>query len=229
MNGKLHDVYHLISLETGKPIPGTGTPWPTIAEYEAHALNTNSGEEAFGVAVWKPPGPTYQAPVGTEEQRASGKIWPGRWIDVTGQVWYSPREGVRWYHTGADLNLNSPTFDSDAHAPIYSIADGDVYAVREYSGWGNVICIRHEECLSRYAHVENIQVREGAAVKQGDHIANIGNAGGYWPYHLHFDIAKLDSRMADYPGDWPGADNTRVLIEYHNPELFLRQKIEETK
>lgn len=167
----------------------------------------------------------YFSPVGTEEERATNQIWPGKWIDANGYCrWYYT--GTHWaWHTGADLNLNEPSFDLDAHAPICSIADGYVYAVRQYSGWDRVICIEHNDVLSRYAHVENLQISEGERVTAGQHIANIGNAGGNFPYHLHFDIAKLDARMRDYPGDWPRDKKERVLTDYLDPKAFLLQQV----
>jgi murein DD-endopeptidase MepM/ murein hydrolase activator NlpD len=170
----------------------------------------------------------YCAPVGTETERRESKIWPGRWVNVGRYaVWYT------WgLHTGNDLNLNYPYFDADAHAPVYSIASGVVYAVRTgVSGWGTVICIRHDECLSRYAHCENIQVREGQDVTMGEHIANIGTGEGRWPYHLHFDCARLDARMARYPLDWPSgrasgrAAETIVRRDYFDPTQFLKERV----
>jgi murein DD-endopeptidase MepM/ murein hydrolase activator NlpD len=167
----------------------------------------------------------FCAPVGTEEERAGGEIWPGVWVDATGYM--------RWYaygwHTGADLNLNSPQWDADRHRPVYAIADGEVYAVRVgVSGWETVICIRHDECLSRYAHCEHIQVNEGQEVKMGQQLAIIGNAGGRYPYHLHFDITNLEARMARYPLDWPGkAQDARERVErdYIDPKIFLRSHV----
>lgn len=166
----------------------------------------------------------YCVPVGTDAERASGDVWPGAWVDATGFcVWYFDK----WWHTGADLNLNAPHFDADRSAPVYAIADGEVYAVRDYDGWGRVLCIKHAECLSRYAHVEDVRVEEGAQVETGQQIARIGNAGGRYPYHLHFDIARVSARMARYPGDWPGADKQRVLSDYLDPLGFLKSRIGE--
>ena len=213
--GLLHDVYYLVDA-AGKPLPGTGTIRPTVADFELFA-----NADAVAVEVWKT-GPLYIPPVGTEEERASGNVWPGDWIDATGYLtWYFDK----WWHTGADLNLNKPAFDADAHAPVYAIGDGIVYAVRKYSGWDNVICVRHEHCLSRYAHGENLQVRRGRLVKQGDYLMDIGNAAGGYPYHLHFDIARLDARMVDYPGDWPGADKERVIRDYYDPKQYLIEAV----
>jgi len=195
--------------------------------FECHHLD--DGTLAFykiQPRVVMPPGlepqQQYCSPVGTDEERASGEIWPGQWVDATGYL--------RWYafgwHTGADLNLNSPHWDADRHRPIYSIADGEVYAVRTgVEGWHTVVCIRHGECLSRYAHCEDIQVREGQQVKMGQFIARIGNAGGRYPFHLHFDVTRLDARMARYPLDWPGkADDAKARVErdYYDPLVFLQ-------
>ncbi len=172
-----------------------------------------------------PVGEGYCAPIGTEEERASGKIWPGEWVSALGYLKY-----YKWgWHEGDDLNLNSPHWDADRHRPVHSIADGTVYAVRTgVSGWGTVVCIRHQECLTRYAHVENILVQEGQQVLKGEHVANIGNAGGIHPYHLHFSIAKLEARMAKYPLDWPGKAGDakeRVARDYYDPEKFLRERV----
>jgi murein DD-endopeptidase MepM/ murein hydrolase activator NlpD len=173
----------------------------------------------------------YCAPVGTEAERRECRSWPGKWVNATKfMIWYA--YGL---HTGNDLNLNSPYFDADAHSPVYAISSGKVYAVRtSVRGWHTVVCIRHEDCLSRYAHVENIQVHEGQAVEMGQQIANIGNAGGRYPYHLHFDIAKPDARMARYPLDWPSnpsrglsvrAAENAVRHDYFDPTQFLKGRV----
>lgn len=198
-----------------------------IGLYEAHELGDGTlALYPFRCGDVKPEETLrYCAPVGTEQERDTGRIWPGKWVDANGYCrWYRPGEAWAW-HTGADLNLNAPEFDADAHAPVVSIADGEVYAVREYPGWGAVVCVRHEGCLSRYAHVEDIQVGEGERVEMGQFIARIGNAGGRFPYHLHFDIARLKARMARYPGDWPGTDKARVLSDYYDPLAFLKERV----
>lgn len=162
--------------------------------------------------------PGYCAPVANNKL----KIWPGRWVDATG---YARYYAYGW-HTGADLNLNAPNWDADKHRPVYSVASGEVYAVRtNVRGWGTVICIIHDECLSRYAHCENIAVRQGETVEMGDYLGNIGNAGGRYPYHLHIDVARLNARMFKYPLDWPGEDKARVTRDYIDPAKFLRGEV----
>lgn len=165
--------------------------------------------------------PGYCSPVGNDKRL----VWPGSWVDATG---YARYYSYGW-HTGADLNLNTPGWDADRHRPVYAIGDGEVYAVRKnVAGWGTVICIYHTDCLSRYAHCENIAVKEGQSVEMGDYLGNIGNAGGRYPYHLHFDIARLTARMMTHPLDWPGkADDAlkRVKRDYIDPAKFLRGEV----
>lgn len=169
----------------------------------------------------------FDAPVGTEEERRGTKLWPGTWFDATGFATYYTAVGAA-YHTGADLNNNSPKWDSDRGAPVYSIARGEViFAERIYnSTWGNVIVIRHAPLpdgrivYSRYAHVEDMRVKKGDKVERGQHIANVGNAFGMLAYHLHFDIVKTDV-LETKPGHWPGLNRAEVIKHYVDPKEFI--------
>lgn len=184
---------------------------------------------ALAESLEKPDEWPYWAPVGTEDERISAVLtgrWPGSWVNVN-PIGNYYRAGRRMaYHTGADLNLNRPVFDSDAHAPVYSIGAGRVEFVRKLSGWGSVVVLRHDHLLSRYGHLENIKAVEGGYVERGAQIGNVGNAGGNYPYHLHFDVAPLHARMGKVPGDWPGLARERVRTDYYDPEQWLKGRLE---
>lgn len=167
----------------------------------------------------------FDWPVGTPEERAAATYdWPGSWIDATGFGTLYGATGKNCYHTGADLNNNKPKFDSDAHAPVYAIADGVVVFAGSLPVWGVVVVVRHpfgnSAVWSRYAHVEALRVKQGDSVAKGQHLANISNAAGRYPYHLHFDIALID--LGASPGDWPGMQRNRLMRDYLNPVAFLR-------
>jgi murein DD-endopeptidase MepM/ murein hydrolase activator NlpD len=154
-------------------------------------------------------------PVGTPQERAKGAVWPGEWIDASpfAQKYGEGEKLSR--HTGADLNLNSPTWNKDRGEPVYAIADGIVrFSVNLRGSWGWVIVIEHKDdagslFYSRYAHVDHIRfqvVPQEKHVTIGSVIAHIGNADGYYGSadHLHFDISHTKV-LADYPGHWPYA------------------------
>ena len=192
---------------------------------QEYKMRIDDDEVVSIVPLFNLPESKYCVPVG--ERWQSQDVWPEGWGSALG--WAMPY----WLgiHTGDDLNWNKPWYDRDRHTPVFAIADGEAYAVRKnVSGWDTVICIRHEECLSRYAHLteETINVVQGWTVKKGQFLGSIGNAKGAYAYHLHFDIAKLDSRMARYPLDWPGKAPDameRVLRDYYSPVEFLKVRV----
>ena len=169
----------------------------------------------------------FDCPVGSIAEREGAKIWPGEWVDATSfATWYTAT-GVGCYHTGVDLNLNSPAWDSDAHSPVYSTADGKVVFAGDMAGWGSVVVVAHPAgtitpaTWSRYGHVEKILVAVGDIVTRGQQLASIGNANGRYPFHLHFDIACID--LGASPGDWPGTDIDRLKRSYFDPKPFIQQ------
>ncbi len=167
----------------------------------------------------------YDAPIGTFEERATDQVWPGHWVDATGYA--ALYRGGTQYHTGADLNLNKPYWDADRHSPVYAAAHGVVTFAGELRGWGNVIVIRHDPLVGtgqvmygRYAHVENVRVTEGQRVVRGEQIANVGDAGGLYPYHLHFDLSPTDI-LESKPWHWPRDDLNAVHTHYVDPRDFI--------
>lgn len=166
---------------------------------------------------------SFSAPIGRQFERDTGIIWPGRWIDATGYLTlYS-----LGYHTGADLNLNYPTFNADAHSDVSATGDGTVTYAQLYStrAWGKLIIIDHgivdgTPLFSRYGHIEDINVAAGQAVVMGQPIAKVGNGEGLFPYHLHFDISVTDV-LKTLPGHWPGQNKALVQQHYVDPKAWL--------
>src|SRR5687767_12206950 len=112
---------------------------------------------------------SFTSPIGSAAERAAGRIWPGKWDDYTGfdKLYALDTRGRnKAYHTGADLNLNYPNYNSDRHAEIYAIGDGIVTYAQRFpnpKAWGKLIIIDHgivdgEPLFSRYGHVENPKV-----------------------------------------------------------------------
>jgi hypothetical protein len=193
-------------------------------------------EIAFSAIRWRsveagpapqPGGPGYDAPVGTVDERASMKVWPGSWFDATGYA--VPYPDNPQIHTGADLNLNVPVYDSDKHAPVYAIGDGVVsFATNVVGSWGWLVVIRHsplpdgKPVYSRYAHLEQVTVKVGDTVSRGQQIAVVGYFAPGKNYHLHFDIS-CTTKLEEQPRNWPGTDKAQVLIHYEDPRKFIAE------
>ena len=99
---------------------------------------------------------------------------------------WHPYEGR---HSGCDIN-------NKEDVQILAVHDGEIYKSFYDQYGGNTIELKFNVIIDdkktyyfvRYRHVQNIQVRAGEKVKQGQVIASIGNTGK-WSFgnHLHFE------------------------------------------
>lgn len=64
------------------------------------------------------------------------------------------------------------------------------------AGYGNYIEISHGQgIVTRYAHLEDINVKFGAKVKKGDVIGTVGSSGGSVAPHVHYEILRDDENV----------------------------------
>lgn len=202
-------------------------------------LTGETGREvAFSPIRWQliedqPPGESladgYDAPVGTAPERASARMWPGNWIDAnTFGHRYPDSANSTAFHTGADLNLNTPRWDADRGTPVVAVAAGLVLFADHLPIWGNLVVIRHDPIerdgnpvWARYAHLDHIVVSTGDRVRRGQQIAVIGKPEPEGaPYHLHFDICT-SGVIGVQPGHWPRLDHNALVDNYTDPLAFL--------
>jgi murein DD-endopeptidase MepM/ murein hydrolase activator NlpD len=76
---------------------------------------------------------------------------------------------------------------------VKSVGDGTViYAGNKFEeDYGNIIMIRHSDGLvSSYAHLQGINVKQGAKVKAGEAIGSVGKTGDVTEPQLHLEIMK---------------------------------------
>jgi murein DD-endopeptidase MepM/ murein hydrolase activator NlpD len=92
---------------------------------------------------------------------------------------------VRKMHTGVDFTAPKGT-------PIYATGDGVVISVKTvFGGYGKYIEIDHGfGFVTRYAHMNDFNVRRGQKVKRGDHIGSVGNTGSSTAPHIHYEVLK---------------------------------------
>lgn len=74
---------------------------------------------------------------------------------------------------------------------VMAAADGSVvYSGSGLRGYGNLVIVKHNsEFISAYAHNRQILVKQGQAVKRGQHIAEAGKTDTTVP-KLHFEIRR---------------------------------------
>lgn len=92
-------------------------------------------------------------------------------------------------HTGTDIAANLGT-------KIKSATDGEVVLSSEEGDYGKHLKIQIGEVSIIYAHCNNLYVKQGEYVKQGQEIAEVGSTGNSTGPHLHFEI-RYQERIVD--------------------------------
>ncbi|QQR55293.1 M23 family metallopeptidase [Candidatus Peregrinibacteria bacterium] len=103
-------------------------------------------------------------------------------------------ERFKGYHTGVDVEAG----DLSEDVPVFSIADGEVFAASEVEGYGGVLVLRYslqgETLLALYGHVDrsSLTVSVGDEVKTGQILGFLGEAYSEETdgerKHLHFAL-----------------------------------------
>jgi murein DD-endopeptidase MepM/ murein hydrolase activator NlpD len=85
--------------------------------------------------------------------------------------------------------FNGISIEASEGAEVKAAADGVVGHVGSIPGYGNVILLDHPERLvTVYAHLKEIEVRKGDAVKRGETLAKLANSGGAQNCVLYFEV-----------------------------------------
>ena len=84
-------------------------------------------------------------------------------------------------HTGTDIAANLGT-------KIKSATNGEVVLASEEGDYGKHLKIQIGEVSIIYAHCNNLYVKQGDMVVQGQEIAEVGSTGNSTGPHLHFEI-----------------------------------------
>ena len=130
---------------------------------------------------------SFAYPVGKTETVTQAKDRDG---------WYNALEFRENDHLGEDWNKDTGG-DTDCGEPVYAIAIGVITFARDAGpGWGNVVIVEHtlpsgDTVESLYGHLNEILVNSGE-VKKRQQVGKIGNAGGRYPCHLHFELRTRD-------------------------------------
>ena len=91
-------------------------------------------------------------------------------------------------HTGTDIAANIGT-------KIKSTTDGEVVLASEEGDYGKHLKIQIGEVSIIYAHCNNLYVKQGDMVVQGQEIAEVGSTGNSTGPHLHFEIRYQERKV----------------------------------
>ena len=99
------------------------------------------------------------------------------------------------FGTRIDPILDIPKFHAGLDMPaavgtkVYATANGTVSFAGEKNGYGNCVDISHgNNYMTRYAHLSQILVPSGKAVKRGELIGLVGSTGKSTGPHLHYEV-----------------------------------------
>lgn len=111
-------------------------------------------------------------------------IWPLdiSWKRISSNYGYRTLNGVREFHRGIDI-------PATAWSNIYASNAGTVITAQWHWSYGNYVVIDHGGGKSTlYAHANQLNVKVGDKVKQGQVIAKVGTTGNSYGNHVHFEV-----------------------------------------
>ena len=121
--------------------------------------------------------------------------WPteGRIIAAYGAQVH-PRFGTRTQRNGVDIEANQGR-------EVGAVYAGHVIYTGWFKGYGNLIILDHDnEYYTLYAHMAEIQVKEGDDVRQGQRIGTVGDTGSLEGPRLYFEV-RYQGKPQD-PEQW---------------------------
>ena len=116
-----------------------------------------------------------------------------------GENYFKAREFGQSKHLGEDWN-GIGGGNTDLGDPVYSISNGYVsFSEHVSGGWGNIVRVVHKfpshpelpYVESIYAHLHDLNVKEGDLVTRGQKIGTIGTADGKYSAHLHLELRSF--------------------------------------
>lgn len=137
----------------------------------------------------QPKKPKAQPPRSKKETpKVAKKIIPKKSSKLKRWVWPAKGKLLAGFQSNSGLNKGID-IKGNLEQPVVAAAAGKiVYSGDGLRGYGKLVIVKHnEKYLSAYAHNHRLLVKEGAFVKQGQKIAEMGSTGTD-AVKLHFEI-----------------------------------------
>lgn len=152
----------------------------------------------------------------------SGRVTQGK----DGDGWYNAQDFGENKHLGEDWNAETGG-NTDCGSPVHAAARGlIIFAGEAGPGWGKVVIVRHQlpdgtQVETLYAHLQSI-LKSGGEVNRREQIGNIGDGGGAYLCHLHFELRFNDcpawgATGVGYGEDQTGWTDPSRFIDAHRP------------
>lgn len=185
--------------EPTKPVEEISVPEKPIAETKAEIKTEPKAaveaptEEVVKVPAEKivdepKPEPVAQIVVPESKPKAEEK-------QPAGAQFLRPVQGevISKFGNAADGTFNDGIkIKADKGTEVKAAADGEVvYSGNQLQGYGNMIIIKHPNgYLTAYAHLENLDIKKGTKVTQGQAIGAVGDTGNVDEPMLHFGVRE---------------------------------------
>lgn len=151
-------------------------------------------------------------------------------IPLTGLDWLEYYNKHNVYHPGIDFNKGKG--NEDLGNEVVAPKSGFVVYIHENvltsGGFGKFIILQHaDKNYTRYAHLADIQIKEGQDIPIGKLIGHVGNTGTTYA-HLHFEVFNEKCMQLQiehwrkfrmYPSGW---SKVKVKEYYLNPWEWLK-------
>lgn len=192
-------VYEVLTAD-GEPVPwNEGIGRVTAAEF------VNAGKSHH--AVWFEQGGQRGAYFDLEgrSKRSSFLASPMEFSRVTSgfAMRFHPLMKTWRRHLGVD-------YAAPVGTPVRTVGDGTVAFAGTQNGYGKVVEIQHSnERRTLYAHLSQINVRQGQRVEQGERVGAVGMTGWTTGPHLHFEF-RIKGEHQDPMLVAKAADTTRL-------------------
>ena len=196
------DLSYVLSGSAGSSLSFEESYWFPIAKddikseyFTGEALVEYTTKDKIGeTVITSPMGPRVRGTAYSQYENNYTLTWKeyDALTDPDKEAAFSQKNGtvVADQHTGIDIGQSKVSGYDVIASKAGTVS---TYALSGSSSYGNYVEIKHSDgSITRYAHLQDIQVENGQSVSQGAVIGTMGTTGasgeGSYDRHLHFEI-----------------------------------------
>jgi murein DD-endopeptidase MepM/ murein hydrolase activator NlpD len=209
------------------PVPVQDAPDSIYARtiHQGHRLRARIGQRLGAVDTHLREVRAYEQ-ANQEQVRSTPSVCPLRDGDFVLTSTFGRRRSpfTKEFEVHVGLDLAAPQ-----GLPIRSPADGVVVFAGEYPvsrsvGWwrfGKLVIVRNgDRFVTLFGHCDEVRVRAGQKIRQGEVLGTVGNTGWSTSPHVHYEVRR---RAGD--GRWVPADPLIYILDHRwpNEERLLAQ------